>query len=123
MSSESLRTFHPSLHSRPRQSTSSYAPISGSEYFSQATQVSVPDSKLEFRVYYTPPKFADGTVMICHHGAGYSGLSFALLAKEIEKASDGECGVLAFDCRGHGTLNNIHECLYPVFNPLVSLPA
>lgn len=41
--------------------------------------------------------------MICHHGAGYSGLSFALFAKEVERLSGGECGVLALDCRGHGT--------------------
>ncbi|KAJ6611132.1 Alpha/Beta hydrolase protein [Mycena sp. CBHHK59/15] len=46
--------------------------------------------------------FADGTVMVCHHGAGYSGLSFACLAKEIGDMSKGECGVLALDARRHG---------------------
>ena len=65
-------------------------------------QVSVPDSELDFRVYYTPPKFEDGTVRVCHHGAGYSGLSFACFAKEVTDMSKGECGVLSYDCRGHG---------------------
>lgn len=40
--------------------------------------------------------------MICHHGAGYSGLSFACFAKEITDTSKGECGVLAMDARRHG---------------------
>lgn len=68
------------------------------------------ESGLEFRVYYTPPKFADGTVVVCHHGAGYSGLTFAYLAKELVANSGGECGVLALDCRGHGA-----QCLLRLF--------
>lgn len=40
--------------------------------------------------------------MICHHGAGYSGLSFACFAKEITDTTKGECGVLAIDARRHG---------------------
>lgn len=64
--------------------------------------MSVSASDLDFRVYYTPPKFADGTVMVCHHGAGYSGLSFACMAKEVTDMSRGECGVLSLDCRAHG---------------------
>lgn len=60
------------------------------------------ESDLDVRVYYTPPKFEDGTVIVCHHGAGYSGLSFACMAKEITDMTKGECGVLAYDCCGHG---------------------
>jgi protein phosphatase methylesterase 1 len=49
--------------------------------------------------------------MVCHHGAGASGLSFAALAKELKGQSGsrsstaedgGELGVLAYDARGHG---------------------
>ncbi len=40
--------------------------------------------------------------MVFHHGAGYSGLSFAMMAKEITTTTGGECGVLAMDCRRHG---------------------
>ncbi|EJF59180.1 protein phosphatase methylesterase [Dichomitus squalens LYAD-421 SS1] len=85
----------------------SYSPISASSFFEQAMQVSVPESDLDFRVYYTAPKFEDGTVMICHHGAGYSGLSFACTAKEVTDMSKGECGVLSYDCRGHGKTKHI----------------
>lgn len=47
-------------------------------------------------------KTGAGTLFVFHHGAGYSGLSYALVAKEITRLTGGEAGVLAFDCRGHG---------------------
>lgn len=62
-----------------------------------------------FRVYYTEPKSAESPVFVFHHGAGSSALSFALLASSLvegfEKDTDGKkngCGIMAFDCRGHG---------------------
>lgn len=55
-----------------------------------------------FRAYLTPPKTGNN-YLVCHHGAGASGLSFAALAKEVTKRSKGELGVLSFDARGHGT--------------------
>ncbi|BGP18138.1 hypothetical protein JCM10213_007744 [Rhodosporidiobolus nylandii] len=72
-----------------------------------------------FRVYYTPPPppapslradeededeggTGKGVVFVCVHGAGYSGLSWACLAKELAEKSEGRAGVLAFDARGHG---------------------
>ncbi|KZT06141.1 protein phosphatase methylesterase [Laetiporus sulphureus 93-53] len=94
---------------RKRVPNASFAPISASNFFEQATQVSVPASGLDVRVYYTPPKFADGTVMVCHHGAGMSALTFACVAKEVTDVSKGECGVLALDCRGHGKTTHITE--------------
>lgn len=42
-------------------------------------------------------------MLICYHGAGASGLSFAVLAKEVRER-DAELSVLAFDARGHGAL-------------------
>ena len=36
-----------------------------------------------------------------HHGAGSSGLSFALFTSELRKALP-KCGVLSLDARGHG---------------------
>lgn len=80
-----------------------YKPISASGYFDQALEISVPPAQLNFRVYYTPPKVEDGTIVVCHHGAGYSALSFACFAKEVTRLSNGECGVFAFDARRHGT--------------------
>jgi protein phosphatase methylesterase 1 len=89
----------------PRTPNPEYEPISGASYFSEAVQVNVPASKLDFRVYYTPPQTADGSpgsVMVCHHGAGFAGLSFALFAKEVTSMSKGGLGVLSIDGRRHG---------------------
>ena len=47
--------------------------------------------------------------MICHHGAGYSGLSFACFAKEVTDLTKGECGALSLDARRHGTQNKDHS--------------
>jgi protein phosphatase methylesterase 1 len=90
----------------PRTPNPAYIPISGASYFSEAVQVDVPASKLDIRVYYTPPQTTDGSpgsVMVCHHGAGFAGLSFALFAKEATGLSKGELGVLSIDARRHGT--------------------
>ena len=79
-----------------------FKPISASGYFDQALEINVPSAQLNFRVYYTPPKAKGGTILVCHHGAGYSALSFACFAKEVTGLSNGECGVFAFDVRRHG---------------------
>lgn len=88
---------------RPKKAPNpEFSPISASGFFETALQVAVPDRGIESRVYYTPPKTSDGTVIICHHGAGYSGLSFACFAKEVTDMTRGECGILALDARRHG---------------------
>ena len=51
-------------------------------------------------VYVTPPS-EKGPLLITHHGAGSSGLSFALFASEIRKILP-RCGVLSLDARDHG---------------------
>ncbi|KAL1758568.1 Alpha/Beta hydrolase protein [Schizophyllum commune] len=43
-----------------------------------------------------------GALLVAHHGAGYSGLSFACLAGEITSTTRGALGVLAMDARRHG---------------------
>ncbi|KAJ7197193.1 Alpha/Beta hydrolase protein [Mycena pura] len=102
-----------SSRAKPRRPPNpDFAPISAETFFSSALQVAVPSRELDCRVYYTSPKFADGTVMVCHHGAGYSGLSFACLAKEITDVSKGECGVLALDARRHGASSRCPRVLH-----------
>jgi protein phosphatase methylesterase 1 len=86
-----------------------YKPISASGYFDQALEINVPSAQLNFRVYYTPPKARDGTIVVCHHGAGYSALSFACFSKEVTRLSNGECGILAFDVRKHGTQTQLFD--------------
>ncbi|KAI0256239.1 protein phosphatase methylesterase [Lactifluus subvellereus] len=95
----------PPANRPPRTPNPEYAPISGASYFSEAVQVDVQASKLDVRVYYTPPQTTDGSagsVMVCHHGAGFGGLSFALFAKEVTRLSNGGLGVLSLDARRHG---------------------
>lgn len=87
-----------------RTPNTTYAPISAAAFFDKALEITVPASQLLFRTYYTPPKIPNGTVMVCHHGAGYSGLSFACFAREVSQMSKGDCGVLSFDIRRHGIL-------------------
>ncbi|KAF9522149.1 Alpha/beta hydrolase family-domain-containing protein [Crepidotus variabilis] len=85
-----------------RAPNSAFSPISAAGFFEDASQVSLPDRGLDCRVYYTSPKSKNGTIMVCHHGAGYSGLSFACFAKEVTGMTKGECGVMALDARRHG---------------------
>lgn len=104
-----------------------YSPLTSEDCFEEALEIDVPQAgggSVTFRTYYTParPKLElasieegagekkeeknpNGTLFVMHHGAGYSALSFALMAKQVTKITDGEVGVLAVDCRGHG------ECL------------
>lgn len=58
-------------------------------------------------VYVTPPS-AKGPLFVTHHGAGSSGLSFALFACEIQKALP-DAGVLSLDARGHGQTSYQHR--------------
>ncbi|TEB31490.1 protein phosphatase methylesterase [Coprinellus micaceus] len=87
---------------QPREPNPHFAPISAAGFFQEAAQVAVPSRALDVRIYHTPAPASDGTVMVCHHGAGYSGLSFACFAKEVAALSNGECGAMAFDARRHG---------------------
>lgn len=89
-------------HRKPHAPKPEFAPISAAGFFKEAAQVAVPSRALDVRVYHTPAPAVDGTVMVCHHGAGYSGLSFACFAKEVAALSKSECGVLALDARRHG---------------------
>ena len=56
--------------------------------------------KIVHHVYLTPP-VDKGPLFVTHHGAGSSGLSFAVCASEIRKALP-NAGVLSLDARGHG---------------------
>ncbi|KAK6342740.1 carboxyl methyl esterase activity protein [Orbilia javanica] len=76
-------------------------PIPWNHHFSEKlllTPSSNPTS--HFNAYYTPNTGA-GPLFVTHHGAGSSGLSFAVLASEIRKINP-ESGIFSFDARGHG---------------------
>ncbi|KAF2682482.1 protein phosphatase methylesterase 1 [Lentithecium fluviatile CBS 122367] len=90
--------------------TSSQRPapiVQWSEYFAQEffleRRASATAAQAKFHVYLTPPGNAKAPLLVLHHGAGSSGMSFALFAKEVRKAMP-EVGVLAVEAREHGSV-------------------
>ena len=60
----------------------------------------------KYHVYLTPPTdVKKGPLFICHHGAGASGLSFAVFAHEVRKKLP-DAGILSLEARGHGSVVN-----------------
>jgi protein phosphatase methylesterase 1 len=80
--------------------------IHWSDYFTQEFYLERPEtsesSHAKFHVYFIPPE-PKGVLLVLHHGAGSSALSFALFAQEIRKALP-EAGVLAIEARDHGSV-------------------
>lgn len=58
------------------------------------------DPGTTFHAYLTSP-VGKGPLFVMHHGAGSSGLSFAVVGSEIRKRLP-SAGILSVDCRGHG---------------------
>ena len=58
------------------------------------------DEKIVYHAYLTPPS-PKGPLFVTHHGAGSSGLSFAVFASELRKILP-TAGILSIDARGHG---------------------
>jgi protein phosphatase methylesterase 1 len=77
-------------------------PLSWNDYFAQELYLvnRRTDETITHHVYITTP-LEKGPLFVTHHGAGSSGLSFALFAFEIRKALP-NAGVLSCDARGHG---------------------
>ncbi|PLW41344.1 hypothetical protein PCASD_08909 [Puccinia coronata f. sp. avenae] len=85
---------------------SKYSPLSPAHCFQDALLVTVPPNR-QFRVYCNPPNpepdhASSPIVFVFHHGAGYSGLSAACLAREVREQGRAQYGFLSFDCRAHG---------------------
>jgi protein phosphatase methylesterase 1 len=59
--------------------------------------------RAKFHVYFTPPATPKAPLVVLHHGAGSSAMSFALAAKEIRRAMP-EIGILAVEARDHGSV-------------------
>nr|XP_043624622.1 protein phosphatase methylesterase 1 [Erigeron canadensis] len=89
---------------RPPTQTSSqkYSPLDWHGYFDNEDDVSIPNSNDVFHIY-TAGK--DGPVVLCLHGGGYSGLSFAISARIIKE----KARVVAMDLRGHGKTSTENE--------------
>ncbi|KAI8088703.1 Alpha/Beta hydrolase protein [Halteromyces radiatus] len=73
-------------------------------YFDRMTHVQINSDT--FCVYFLDARLEQTDkplpVFLMHHGAGAGALSFALVAKRIHELLNGQCVVMAMDCRGHG---------------------
>jgi len=80
--------------------------IHWSDYFAQEfflEQQRGASGHAKFHVYLTPPASAKAPLLVLHHGAGSSAMTFALLAQEVRKAMP-EIGILAVEARDHGSV-------------------
>ncbi|KAH6853767.1 Alpha/Beta hydrolase protein [Chaetomium sp. MPI-CAGE-AT-0009] len=82
-------------------------PIPWTTYFERELFLPAPDGSITYHAYLTSPAPASGPgkpggpLFVTHHGAGSSGLSFAVLGAEIRKRLP-TAGILSLDARGHG---------------------
>ncbi|KAK4105877.1 alpha/beta-hydrolase [Parathielavia hyrcaniae] len=82
-------------------------PIPWTTYFERELLLPLPDGSITYHAYLTSPAPSSGPgkppgpLFVTHHGAGSSGLSFAVLSAEIRKRLP-SAGILSLDARGHG---------------------
>ncbi|ORY09446.1 protein phosphatase methylesteras-like protein 1 [Clohesyomyces aquaticus] len=99
-SMSSTGTVMPTSSQRPAPA------IHWSDYFAQEffLERHSPDSShAKFHVYLTPPGSAKAPLLVLHHGAGSSALSFALFAREVQRQLP-DVGILAVEAREHGSV-------------------
>lgn len=97
-SSASVNTVRPSSSEKPADASH------WTNYFAQELFLQHNDDKqrARYHVYLTPPSDSKkGPLFICHHGAGASGLSFAIFARHVKHKLP-EAGILSLEARGHG---------------------
>lgn len=82
------------------QPRSKYEPIPWQTFFEQELHLDIGNGTT-VHAYFTPPGVPDAPLFCFHHGAGASGLSFALLCAAL-KTTLPNAGFLSPDCRGHG---------------------
>ena len=90
-------------------------PIPWTTYFEREVWVETATQKgdgvkerVRHHAYLTSPAGSKGPLFVTHHGAGSSGLSFAVLSAEIRKRLP-MAGILSLDARGHGGTRVITE--------------
>jgi protein phosphatase methylesterase 1 len=81
--------------------------IHWSDYFAQEfyfqREQSYESRRAKFHVYVTAPSSPTAPLLVLHHGAGSSALSFALFTAEIRRLLP-DVGVLAVEAREHGSV-------------------
>ncbi|KAI4268140.1 MAG: hypothetical protein L6R38_007941 [Xanthoria sp. 2 TBL-2021] len=102
-SASSTGTIKPNRkHLFARPTGNPLEPLPWTGYFAQEYYLENvrPDEVVIHHVYLTPPA-KKGPLFALHHGAGSSGLSFAVFATELRKALP-DAGILSVEARGHG---------------------
>lgn len=94
------------LYSPPRGGGRTFEQIPWTTYFERELFLpSQPDAAgqptITHHAYLTSP-VGQGPLFVMHHGAGSSGLSFAVVGAEIRKRLP-SAGILSLDARGHGS--------------------
>lgn len=103
----------PCGHRAPSRGSRNWEPIPWTTYFERelfltpdttgSTGDGTPStSSITYHAYLNSPSPSGGPLFVTHHGAGSSGLSFALLAAEIRRLLP-NAGILSLDARGHGS--------------------
>ena len=98
-SSASVNTVRPNSREQDAQATH------WTNYFAQELFLERKDEaqNAKYHVYHTPPiDLKKGPLFICHHGAGASGMSFALFARQVKQKLPG-AGILSLEARSHGS--------------------
>ena len=89
------------------QAGRSWDPVPWTAYFERELFLPSDDGSITYHAYLTSPAPPSGSsktpgpLFVTHHGAGSSGLSFAVLGSEIRKRLP-SAGILSLDARGHG---------------------
>ncbi|KAI9662436.1 MAG: Protein phosphatase methylesterase 1 [Bathelium mastoideum] len=104
-SSESSLSSTGTVLPSPRQHLVAAPPVQWSSYFAQ--ELFLPftfpsGDEAKYHVYLTPPANSKAPLFVCHHGAGASGMSFALFTRAL-RASLPDAGVLSVEARQHGS--------------------
>jgi protein phosphatase methylesterase 1 len=91
----------------PTTSQRAAPPVHWSDYFEQELYLDHHDTashvRAKFHVYLTPSATPNAPLVVLHHGAGSSAMSFALMAKELRRCMPA-VGILAVEARDHGSV-------------------
>ncbi|KAI6716855.1 carboxylesterase-mitochondrial 37S ribosomal protein YmS2 [Diplocarpon mali] len=102
---------HQKLFARPHGSPNerTMQQIPWTTYFERELflESTIAPATIVYHAYLTSP-VGKAPLFVTHHGAGSSGLSFAVLAAEIRKRLP-NAGILSLDARGHGSTKIIPE--------------
>jgi protein phosphatase methylesterase 1 len=72
-----------------------------SDFFAQ--ELWLEESNAKFHAYFSPPVTEKAPLIVLHHGAGSSAMSFALFALDLRRLLP-EAGILAVEAREHGSV-------------------